>query len=516
MPRTPSRLRRTKRFAVAGVTTGAVLLATTKVAWGQDAPFDPKAATDTLGIDMNLLWVVIGAVLVIFMQAGFALVETGFCRAKHAAHVVSTNFAVFGLGFVGYFVIGYPLMFGGYSTPLLGYNKAIGNSWIGHGDWVFLWKGPLLLGGSGGAYSAGVMAFFLYMVAFMDTTATIPTGAMAERWKWNAFVGWGLFCGAFYYPLFGAWTWGGGWLASLGKSMHAGFGYVDFAGSGVVHSMGGAAALAGAIVLGPRIGKYGKDGKARFLAPHHIPMAMLGTFILLFGWFGFNAASTLAATDIRFAVVATNTAIAAAFGAVVAMFWVMMRAGKPDPGMMANGMLAGLVAITAPCAFVQPWAAATIGSIAAVFVVEAVWIIERKFKIDDPVGAISVHGVNGAWGVLSVGLFADGQYGAGWNGTDLGTKGVTGVFYGGTGWGQLAAQAAGVLTIFIVMGGFVYLFFTIQNKVMKGGIRVDEATELGGVDIEMGVLAYPEFYGSHPGTSADKPVPGDREPVLTD
>ena len=167
------------------------------------------------------------------------------------------------------------------------------------------------------------MAFFLYMVAFMDTTATIPTGAMAERWKWKAFIGWGLFCGAIYYPLFGAWTWGGGWLASLGKSVNAGFGYVDFAGSGVVHAMGGVAALAGAIVLGPRLGKYGKDGKPRTLAAHHIPMAMLGTFILLFGWFGFNAASTLATTDIRFGVIAANTAIAAAFGATVAMFWVM-------------------------------------------------------------------------------------------------------------------------------------------------------------------------------------------------
>ena len=227
--------------------------------------------------------------------------------------------------------------------------------------------------------------------------------------------------------------------------MNAGFGYVDFAGSGVVHAMGGAAGLAGAIVLGPRLGKFGKDGKPRSLAAHHIPMAMLGTFILLFGWFGFNAASTLATTDIRFGVIAANTAIAAAFGATIAMFWVMLRVGKPDPGMMANGMLAGLVAITAPCAFVQPWAAAVIGIIAAVLVIESIWIIERKFKIDDPVGAISVHGVCGIWGVLCVGIFADGQYGAGWNGTDLGDKGVTGILYGGTGWGQLGAQIIGAL-----------------------------------------------------------------------
>ena len=202
-------------------------------------------------------------------------------------------------------------------------------------------------------------------------------------------------------------------------------------------------------------------------------MAMLGTFILLFGWFGFNAASTLSVADIRFAVVATNTAIAAAFGAVIAMFWVMARAGKPDPSMMANGMLAGLVAITAPCAFVQPWAAAVIGAIAGVLVIESVWFWERRAKIDDPVGAISVHGVCGVFGVLCVGIFADGQYGQGWNGTQYAdaTHGVTGVLYGGDGWGQLGAQAIGALTIFTVMFGVAYLFFKIQNAVMKGGIR---------------------------------------------
>jgi Amt family ammonium transporter len=270
--------------------------------------------------------------------------------------------------------------------------------------------------------------------------------------------------------------------------------------------MGGIAALAGAYVLGPRKGKYGKDGKPRALPGHHIPMAMLGTFILLFGWFGFNAASTLAATDIRFAVIATNTAIAAAFGATIAMVWVMFRTGKPDPSMMANGMLAGLVAITAPCAFVQPWAAALIGSIAGVLVIESVWFTERKLKVDDPVGAFSVHGVNGAWGVLSVGLLADGQYGAGWNGTPIdSSKGVTGIFYGSTGWGQLGAQAIGVLTIVIVMGGIAFGFFKLQDKIMKGGIRVSDEVEDEGVDIpEMGVHGYPEFTGhlssSYPGT----------------
>src|SRR5829696_6512387 len=383
-----------RKAVVALAVAGAALVAFPGVAGaatGQEADVDPV----DLAQQTNLLWIIIGAVLVIFMQAGFALVETGFCRAKHAAHVVSTNFAIFGLGFVGYFLVGYGLMFGGYSYVLpgfdFGYNAPVGGELIGSGNWVFLWQGGFALSGDAIATSGGaaVIGFFLYMVAFMDTVATIPTGAMAERWKWSAFVGWGLFCGAIYYPVFGAWTWGGGWLAKTWDTMGLGAGYVDFAGSGVVHAVGGAAGLAGALVLGPRIGKYAKDGSPRALPGHHIPMALLGTFILLFGWFGFNAASTLAATDIQFAVVATNTAIAGAFGAVVSMFWIMRRAGKPDPGMMANGMLAGLVAITAPCAFIQPWHAAVIGSIAGVLVIEAIFIVEKRFKIDDPVGAIS-------------------------------------------------------------------------------------------------------------------------------
>ena len=274
--------------------------------------------------------------------------------------------------------------------------------------------------------------------------------------------------------------------------------YVDFAGSGVVHAVGGAAALAGAIVLGPRIGKYGPDGKPRTLAAHNIPMAMLGTFILLFGWFGFNAASTFAATDVRFAVVAANTALAAAFGATAAMFWVMRRMGKPDPGMMANGMLAGLVAITAPCAFVQPWAAAVIGIIAAVIVVESCMFFERK-GIDDPVGAISVHGVCGIFGVLCVGIFSSGDYGAGWNlttkGAAAGASGVTGILYDfDLGSRQLGAQAIGALTIMTVIFGIAYGFFKIQNALTKGGIRPSAEVEEQGLDLpEMGVLAYDNF-----------------------
>ncbi len=464
-------------------------------------------------ISLNLLWIVLGAMLVIFMQAGFALVETGFCRAKHAAHVMSTNFAIFGLGFVAFFLVGFGLMFGGYTAtigadavPVIGegaFTEAMGRFIVtipGLGGFL-AWAAPAL----GNGYDVTIMAFFLYLTAFMDTVATIPTGAMAERWRWKSFVLWGLFCGAIYFPLFGSWTWGGGWLSQLGNNFSLGNGYVDFAGSGVVHAMGGMAALAGAMVLGPRIGKFGRDGKPRAMPGHHIPMAMLGTLILLFGWFGFNAASTFAVSDPRFAVVATNTAIAAAFGATVAMLWITRRTGKPDPGMMANGMLAGLVAITAPCAFVPPWAAAVIGSIAGVLVIESIFFVERRLKLDDPVGAISVHGVCGIFGVLAVGIFADGTYGAGWNGTgpaldeSLGAfQNIEGLLKGNV--GQFVAQAIGAAVLCTVMFGIAYTFFKLQHKLTKGGIRSSEEDELGGLDLpEMGVLAYPEFSGGYGG-----------------
>jgi Amt family ammonium transporter len=329
----------------------------------------------------------------------------------------------------------------------------------------------------------------------MDTTATIPTGSMAERWKFKSFMWWGLFCGAIYYPLFGAWTWGGGWLSQLGNNVGLGFGYVDFAGSGIVHATGGAAALAGAMVIGPRIGKFGKDGKARALPGHNIPMALLGGFILLFGWFGFNAASTFAATDVRFTIAAVNTGIAAATGLVASMVWIMKRTGKPDPGMITNGMLAGLVAITAPCAFVDPWAAAVIGLIAGVLVIEAVLFIERR-GLDDPVGAVAVHGICGTFGALCVGIFATGEYGALWNVTETDATaetGVTGILYDPSlGFQQLVAQLIGVLVIWTVMFGIAYGFFKIQNSLTKGGIRSSVEDELAGLDYpEMGVAAYP-------------------------
>jgi ammonium transporter, Amt family len=500
-------LKRTGGFAL--VTTIALLVLHATPAYADSIGTGISEFGDDVSgseISLNLLWIILGAALVIFMQAGFALVETGFCRAKHAAHVVMTNFAIFGIGFVAFFLVGFGLMFGGFSAtigadavPVIGkgaYDVALGSFVISIPNFggLLAWAPPAL---SGKAYDVSVMAFFLYLCAFMDTVATIPTGSMAERWKFKSFIVWGLFCGAIYYPLFGSWTWGGGWLSQLGNNFDLGNGYVDFAGSGVVHAMGGVAALAGAAVLGPRIGKYGADGKPRTIPGHHLPMAALGTFILLFGWFGFNAASTFAATDARFVVAAVNTGIAAAFGATAALLYAYLRTGKPDPGICINGMLAGLVAITAPCAFVAPWAAAVIGMIAAILVTESVWFTERKLKIDDPVGAFSVHGVGGLFGVLCVGLFADGTYGAGWNGTGnalaepLGNN-VTGLLYGNA--GQFFAQLIGALVIVFVMLPIAFAFFKIQDKVTKGGIRSSEEDEIAGLDLpEMGSLAYPEF-----------------------
>jgi Amt family ammonium transporter len=308
---------------------------------------------------------------------------------------------------------------------------------------------------------------------------------------------------------FGNWVWGGGWLATLGANFGLGHGHVDFAGSSVVHMVGGVAALAGAIVIGPRIGKYTKTGEAVPIPGHDLPMAIAGTFILAFGWFGFNPGCTLAGGDLRIAVVATNTMLAGTAGAISAMFYVWLRYGKPDPGLLVNGMLAGLVAITAPCAFVTSVSAVIIGGISGVLVVMAAIFIERTLKIDDPVGAIAVHGVNGAWGVLSLGLFADGVYGDGWNGVP---GKVTGLFYGDA--SQLAAQCIGTLTCLVFVFVMFYTFFRIVKATM--GNRVSAEVELAGLDIpEMGALGYPDLVLTPVpvGTSSSAPRPAG-QPVL--
>jgi Amt family ammonium transporter len=337
------------------------------------------------------------------------------------------------------------------------------------------------------AYNASIFAYFLFQMVFMDTAATIPTGATAERWKFSSFCIFSVFIGAFIYPVFANWVWGNGWLAALGKNAGLGHGHVDFAGSSVVHMTGGVMALMAGKLIGPRRGKYNADGTANAIPGHNIPMALLGTFILAFGWFGFNPGSTLAGSDSRIAVIATNTMLAGAAGAVTAMIYVWTRYGKPDPSMLANGMLAGLVAITAPCAFVTAPSAVLIGGVAGVLVCVAVVFIERTLRIDDPVGASSVHGVCGAWGVLSLGLLADGTYGDGTNGV---AGNVTGLFYGSP--GQFAAECIGVVANIVFVGLAAYAAWKITSLITSGH-RVSPFVEEHGLDLpEMGALAYPD------------------------
>ena len=433
---------------------------------------------------VNLTWLIVGGVLVLFMQAGFALVETGFTRAKNANHTMMMNLVIFALGAAGWWICGYAFMFGSTSNSLIGLT-AIGDS-LHIGSWNVLGTGGYLLGGK--AYDVSVMAFFFFQLVFMDATATIPTGAMAERWKFTSFCVWGLFASMILYPLYGNWVWGGGWLSQLGaQGPHWGHGAVDFAGSGVVHAMGGVAAFWGAKALGPRIGKFGKNGEPRAIPGHHIPMAFLGAFILLVGWMGFNGASTFGAMDFRFPIVIVNTILASAAGCLTAMAVVWKKFGKPDPSMTVNGLLAGLVAVTAPCAFITPWAAVVVGIIAGFIMVYAVLIVERRFKVDDPVGAVAVHGVCGLWGVLAVGLLADGTYGDKLNGVD---GGVAGLFYGDA--GQLWAQLTSIATLLIWCSLACIVFFAISKATI--GLRVSADDEVLGLNAgEMGEQAYPGF-----------------------
>ncbi len=440
-------------------------------------------------ISINIVWTLITGYLVMFMQLGFALVETGFTRAKNAVHTMGMNIMIYGIGMLGFWLCGFALMWGGSGqTANLGMLANLGNevtiNLFGKDFGILGYKGFFL---SGSAYDVSVMTLFLFQMVFMDTAATIPTGALAERWKFLAFCVYGLFISMIIYPVYGNWVWGGGWLSQLGANFGLGHGAVDFAGSGVVHMVGGVASIAGVMVLGPRLGKYKKDGTSNAIPGHHIPMGVAGALILAFGWFGFNPGSTLAGTDLRIGVIAVNTMLASASGAVVAMIVMWQKFGKPDLTMSANGLLAGLVAITAPCAFVHPVAAVGIGAIAGILVVYSVLIVDQTFKLDDPVGAISVHGVNGAWGVLALGLFADGTYGDKWN-TVEGT--VKGLFYGDG--GQFVAQIISVCTNIIWVFCASWVVFKLIDLVI--GMRVSAEAELGGLDVaEMGANAYPDF-----------------------
>jgi len=446
-------------------------------------------------IAINFVWTLVTGYLVMFMQLGFALLETGLARAKNANHTMMMNIAVYGIGMLAYWLIGFALQMGGVGaivnlggTPPLSAEYAL--NLFGKPFGLFGQNGFFLM--HHGTNDVAVMVLFLFQMVFMDTAATIPTGAAMERWKFSAFAISSFVFAAFIYPLYANWAWGGGWLSNLGANFGLGKGYVDFAGSGVVHAVGGLSALAIAMVLGPRIGKFNRQGKPHAILAHDLVLVITGCLILAFGWFGFNPGSTLGASgngNLRIGAVAVNTMLASAGGMMSAMLYMWTVYGKPDASMTGNGFLAGLVAITAPCAFVNPLGAVIIGLVAGVLVCLAVAFFERVMKIDDPVGAVSVHGVCGIWGVVSVGLLADGKsnFAGGWNGVG---GSVTGLFYGDA--SQLVAQLIGVSTLIgVVFSASLVLYLAVDLFV---GQRTSAKSELEGLDLpEMGALAYPEF-----------------------
>ncbi|WP_028974545.1 ammonium transporter [Spirochaeta cellobiosiphila] len=398
----------------------------------------------------DMIWLIIAAALVFLMQAGFAMVETGLTRAKNAGNIIMKNLMDFSVGAIAYFAVGWAIMYGnayagedGFLGFFMAYNPEVYDMSAIFRDWMF-------------------------QVVFAATAATIVSGAMAERTKFTSYLLYSVVVSAVIYPVVGHWTWGEGFL--YGLDFH------DFAGSTIVHSTGGWAALAGAIMLGPRIGKYVKvDGKitVKAIQGHNLPLASLGVFILWFGWYGFNAGSTLSGTDTDIAHVAMTTTLAASAGAILAMITIWIIGGKPDPSMTLNGALAGLVGITAGTWVINPIGAIIVGAIAGVLVVLSVEFFDKILHIDDPVGAVSVHGVCGAWGTIAVGLFADGTKG--------GENPITGLFYGG-GVGQLGVQLIGVVSVFVfVFLSALALFFVIKLVI---GLRVSEKEELQGLDIE--------------------------------
>jgi Amt family ammonium transporter len=419
------------------------------LAWGGEGT--PSVAGNAEAIadvqsHADYLWTLIAAALVFFMQAGFAMVEAGFTRAKNAVNILMKNLMDFSMGSLTFWAIGFGLMFGASATGWLGTSGFFLSDFSSGGDpWV--------------------LAFWMFQAVFAATAATIVSGAMAERTKFVGYLSYSAVLTAFIYPVFGSWAWGSlykgsGWLEGLG--------FIDFAGSTVVHSVGGWVALAGAIVLGPRIGKFTKDGKVKPIPGHNLPLAALGVFILWLGWFGFNPGSTTAATK-DIAMIFVNTNLAAAAGAILAMITAWLKFKKPDAGMSLNGALAGLVAITAPCATVTPFSAIIIGAIGGVMVVLSVLFFDR-IKVDDPVGAISVHGVCGAWGTLAAGIFN----------------------MGGTSAKIIGVQILGIGAAFIWAFGAGFVMFKVIEKTV--GLRVTPEEEAEGLDYgEHSASAYPDF-----------------------
>jgi Amt family ammonium transporter len=413
----------------------------------------------SLKVSIDTIWVVVTAALVFFMNAGFAMLETGLCRAKNAVNILAKNVIVFAIASLAYWITGFALMFGN------------GNGWVGLQGWFLF--GPDNSPAIGDAYSGIFAALnwtgvplsvkFFFQLVFAGTAATIVSGAVAERVKFISFLVFSFLLVGLIYPISGHWIWGGGWLAGMG--------FVDFAGSTAVHSVGGWAALIGTMMLGARIGRYNKDGGVNPMPGHHMGYAVIGTFILWLGWFGFNPGSTMAADVEAIGRIALNTNMGAAAGAISAMIaaWIMM--GKPDLSMILNGTLAGLVAVTAPCNNVTVTGSVAIGLIGGILVVAAVPFFDRR-RVDDPVGALSVHLVNGTWGTLSVGLFST----------------STGLLYG-HGFHQLGVQALGVASVAAFTIAVSWAAFASVKLVI--GLRVTANEEIEGLDIgEHGMEAY--------------------------
>jgi Amt family ammonium transporter len=493
---------------MAGVAALALLTAPA-LAQGETPPADQALAiAQEAKQAINLMWMLVCAFIVFLMQVGFAFVEAGFTRAKNVVHTMLMNLVVFCVAALGYWSIGFALQFGAinYEWPGVTTAGAIPGPWshapITLGDWTGILNTPMFLLGeqvsvagasgfglSGMTLTAGVLTFFIFQMVFMDTAATIPTGAMAERLKFSGFCLMALFVSLFLYPVIGGWVWGGGWLQNLGRINGLGNGVVDFAGSGVVHTVGGAIALAGAIVLGPRKGRFGPNGSVNPMLGHNIPLAVVGSIILVFGWFAFNAGSAYGVTG-AFGQLAANAAVnsllSGAAGGISGLLlsWVLSDNRKPDVSMTVNGMLAGLVAITTACAFVVSGAAVFIGLIAGAISYAGTKFLERV-KIDDPVGAIPVHLFNGIWGLLTVGIFGSGlSITQGWNGMD---RSITGVLFGNT--GQLTAQFIGAGAIFVA--SFVPSLFFFMILKASDLLRAADAHEIVGLDVaEMGVSGY--------------------------
>ncbi|WP_456431298.1 ammonium transporter [Thermosulfuriphilus sp.] len=431
------------------------------LAWAGD-PTGAQTLKSDPGLPVDYVWILICGFLVMFMQAGFACVEAGFCRSKNVTNLFTKNVMDFVVGSLAFWALGFGIMMGADWKGLLGTSG------------FFL---------SGDGYDVGNYLTFFWQMVFAATAATIVSGAVAERLKFQAYLVYSAVITLFIYPVYGHWVWGSGWLSKLPY----GLGHLDFAGSGVVHAVGGFIGLAGAIILGPRYGKFDKNGKPRAIPGHSLPMAALGTFILWFGWYGFNPGSTFSAHHLRISVIAVNTTLAASAASLTALLIILAKTKRFDLGMALNGALAGLVAITAPCAWVESWAAVAIGIVAGFVVVAGVYLLEA-LKIDDPVGAVPVHGFNGIWGLLAVGIFADGTYGN----YSIDPPFVKGLLYGG-GIDQFVSQLIGAGALIAWAFGCGLILFKVLDMVM--GIRVEPKEELMGLDlIEHGTPAYPEFY----------------------